>query len=149
MKNYKNGFTMIELIFVIVILGILGAIAVPKFTDMKNTAELANGRSDVSAIRSAIMTERQKSLVKGDSTYITTLTPLATSTILFTGDGTRTLLSYGIQAGSGAGDWSINNFAAHTYDFNSGSDTTTFTYTPATGIFTCTAGDNDCDTLAN
>lgn len=150
MINNKSAFTMVELIFVIIILGILATVAIPKFTGMQNTAQLSNARSDVAAIRSAIMTERQRSLVKGDSTYISSLTPLATSAILFSGNGTRKLLSYGIQAGTGAGGWSINDFVAHTYDFNSGSKTTTFTYVPTTGIFNCIpASSNDCDALAN
>jgi prepilin-type N-terminal cleavage/methylation domain-containing protein len=38
----KNAFTMIELIFVIVILGILGAVAIPKLSGIRDDARLAN-----------------------------------------------------------------------------------------------------------
>ena len=42
MKNNKKAFTMIELIFVIVILGILAAIAIPKLAATRNDAKIAS-----------------------------------------------------------------------------------------------------------
>ena len=46
MKTLKNGFTMIELIFVIVILGIMAAVAIPKMQSVKDDAQLANANEN-------------------------------------------------------------------------------------------------------
>jgi MSHA pilin protein MshA len=41
MRNNQGGFTLIELVIVIVILGILAAVAVPRFIDLSDEAETA------------------------------------------------------------------------------------------------------------
>jgi prepilin-type N-terminal cleavage/methylation domain-containing protein len=48
-----RGFTLIELVMVIVILGVLAAVAIPKFVDMKGDAERASVEATVGALRSA------------------------------------------------------------------------------------------------
>ena len=66
----KKAFTMIELVFVIVILGILAAVAIPRFAVTRTDAQISKGRADVASIRSGIITDRQSKLIKGITEYI-------------------------------------------------------------------------------
>ncbi len=69
----KKAFTMVELIFVIVIIGILSAIAIPKFSDTADSAYLTKAQDTLAIVRSALMTERQKRVLRGTFTAITDL----------------------------------------------------------------------------
>ncbi|WP_313089153.1 type II secretion system protein [Pseudomonas sp.] len=53
MKKQQSGFTMIELIMVIVILGILAAFALPRFADFTGDARLAAMQGAAGAVKSA------------------------------------------------------------------------------------------------
>ena len=53
MKTSQKGFTMIELIMVIVILGILSAVAIPRYIDLKSAATDASARAILGSLRSA------------------------------------------------------------------------------------------------
>jgi len=54
MKRMQAGFTMIELIVVIVILGVLAAVAMPKFVDVSSDAKAAALQGVAGAATSAM-----------------------------------------------------------------------------------------------
>ncbi|WP_373004665.1 prepilin-type N-terminal cleavage/methylation domain-containing protein [Sulfurimonas sp.] len=149
MQKSKNAFTMIEMVFVIVILGILAAIAIPRFAATRTDAEIAKGRSDIASIRSAIVNERQTQLIRGVSTYMPRLSTGVAGDNLFTGsDANRTLLMYGISAD----EWqntATNAGTSDTYTITINGVSLTFTYTVADGKFSCstTAGNDAQDAL--
>jgi general secretion pathway protein G len=155
MNSSRNAFTMIEIVFVIVILGILSAIAIPKFAATRDDAEVAKILGDVHAVRSAIMSERQSRLVRGEVNFITALDQgvgANTSDVaIFDGDGTSILLPYPVYTSVQAagvptsGAWiktGVNQYAA-----NAGGSVVVFTYVPATGIFDCDHTKASCRNL--
>ncbi len=50
----RRGFTLIELVIIIVILGILAAVAIPKYQDITGEAKEASCRAALGSIRSGI-----------------------------------------------------------------------------------------------
>jgi general secretion pathway protein G len=50
----KSGFTLVEILIVVVILGILAAIVIPQFTEASTEAKLSSLVSDLQTIRSQI-----------------------------------------------------------------------------------------------
>ena len=60
--NKKNGFTLIELIIVMVILGIMSAVAVPRYLDSISNAEESAEDAVISSIKSGLKAAANDSL---------------------------------------------------------------------------------------
>lgn len=52
--SLKKGFSLIELIFVIVVVGIIAAVAVPKLLDSRNSAIVTTIQQDIKTITNAV-----------------------------------------------------------------------------------------------
>lgn len=97
MKKSK-GFTLIELVIVIVILGILGAVAAPKFLNLQGDAYGANLSTVKASMESASSIANAKAIIKGVDKTDTgaTLTAAETGTNAIT-------LAYGYPTATAAG----------------------------------------------
>jgi len=67
----NKGFTLLELLLVVIVLGILAAVAIPQFTDMTKDAKEAALKSTLASLRNAIelYSQQHKFIYPGDKKY--------------------------------------------------------------------------------
>ena len=125
MRN-QQGFTLIELIVVIVILGILAATALPRFSNLTNQARASSVQGMLGGVRSAAALVKSGWLVGGSSGTTVTMDGAAVTVSIAAG-GYPTNAAAGITAAM----QSIDGFTP-----NYGMTPITFTptgFTPVTG----------------
>ena len=127
----NKGFTLIELVLVITILGILAVAAIPQFIDVSTQARQASRDGVVGAVRSGVNLFRANDLVTNGppGTYPATLDAAANGAA---GPGAPFFTGI-LQQGVSDGAWSK---AGLVYTFDDGTTTYSYTYVPATGAFT-------------
>lgn len=145
------AFTMVELVFVIVVLGILAAVAIPRLAVTRDDAILVKGKSQVSSIRSGIAMQKSRRLLQGNTPYLTNLDDAngtnGEKLFNFSDGNVSNILEYPILARQNEnGGWWYS--AVRTYKFQLTNNTiVTFTYDNSNGTFTCTPAGYDCNAL--
>ncbi len=106
-KQAQAGFTLIELMIVVAIIGILAAVAIPQYSDYTVKAKIANAISAGDALKSAVALCAQEGgdITKCNTTDTTTLMPEFTATkevtgATITGSGMITLTLANIGSGT-------------------------------------------------
>ena len=68
-QKSKHGFTLIELVIVIVLLSILAIVAMVKYTDLVQETKIAATKATLAAVRSALAMKYAESATGGTATF--------------------------------------------------------------------------------
>lgn len=136
----QAGFTLIELVVVIVILGILAATALPRFVNLSTDARIAAMNGVAGAMRSAVVLAQARYQTTGNLTA-TTVTMGTTSVDVAAGTGLPAATAAGIEA-------AMQDTSGFVFAHAAGVSTVTQTGSPAACAVTYTAATGVVSTAA-
>lgn len=84
-SRLEKGFTLIELVVVIIVLGILSVIAAPKFLNLRTDAKIADLQAIEGAMKSALSLVYSKAAIEGESVEAGTITHAGIDIPLYNG----------------------------------------------------------------
>lgn len=137
MKTLKNekGFTLVELVVVIVVLGLLSAFAVPRFINITTAARISSVNGFAGGVRAAVAVVKAQYMINGTGTSPVTMADGTTVAVGTAGTAA------GVPTGSAVGIANaMNDIGGFTPTYVAGG---TSTFVPSGGGATCRVTYND------